>query len=115
MTVAGMPSPVAVLYLLIRPWALFFYFVHDLPAWPYDMANFLVAPIVGSARRVVQGLIVIGGLALPIYAFHESVIPTKDILVGLGVSGGVALAVPLALFSALFLYLCRRLRRIYFA
>lgn len=69
----------------------------------------------GLPASVLRGLIVIGGLALPIYAFHGIVIPVKDILVALGLPGRVALLLPLGLFLALFAYGWTRLRRMYFA
>lgn len=59
-------------------------------------------------------LIVMGVLALPIFAFHGIVIPVKDILVNLGVAGKVALALPLGVFLVCFLYGGARLYRIYF-
>jgi acyl-CoA synthetase (AMP-forming)/AMP-acid ligase II len=67
------------------------------------------------AGALLRGLIVIGGLALPIYAFHRVVIPVKDILVAAGLHGGVALLIPMGIFLALLAYGWRRLRRMYFA
>lgn len=67
------------------------------------------------AGALLRGLIVIGGLALPIYAFHRVVIPVKDILVAAGLHGGVALLIPMGIFLGLFAYGWRRLRRMYFA
>lgn len=69
----------------------------------------------GTVRRgILQILIVIGGLALPIFAFHGIVIPIKDILVVFGLPGIVALGVPMGAFLAVMLYLGWRLRRMYF-
>ena len=65
-------------------------------------------------RGTLQIMIVIGGLALPIYAFHGIVIPVKDILVVLGLPGAIALLLPLGLFLAVMVYLGWRLRRMYF-
>jgi hypothetical protein len=65
-------------------------------------------------RHLVQGLIILGGLALPIFAFHRIVIPLKDILVGLGLREGLALLPPLVAFLAAFAYGWHRLRRMYF-
>ena len=48
------------------------------------------------ARAVLQILIVIGGLALPIYAFHGIVIPMKDILLLIGLPSAAALVLPAA-------------------
>lgn len=63
---------------------------------------------------VLKGLIVLGGLALPIYAFHGVVIPVKDILVTLGVGGVVALVIPVAVFLTWLGWAFLRLRRMYF-
>lgn len=69
----------------------------------------------GALRRgVLQILIVVGGLALPVYAFHGIVIPIKDILVVLGLPGAIALIVPMGAFLAVMVYLGWRLRRMYF-
>lgn len=65
-------------------------------------------------RGVLQILIVIGGLALPIYAFHGVVIPLKDIFSIFGLPGVAALAIPMGGFLAIMLYLGWRLRRMYF-
>ncbi len=89
---------------------------------------FLVIFLVGAFERVLRGwtglrrstrgffqvMIVIGGLALPIYAFHGVVIPIKDILKILGLPGAVALLVPLSGFLSLMVYFGWRLRRMYF-
>ena len=66
------------------------------------------------ARAVLQILIVIGGLALPIYAFHGIVIPMKDILLLIGLPSAAALVLPVAAFFAVMVYLGWRLRRMYF-
>ncbi len=81
-----------VLMQAIRRWA-------DLPAVP---------------KSVVKALILVGGLALPIFAFHRIVIPVKDILVHLGISETVGLMVTLAAFLSAFAYGFLRLRRMYF-
>ncbi|WP_299852801.1 hypothetical protein, partial [uncultured Roseovarius sp.] len=65
-------------------------------------------------RGTLQIMIVIGGLALPIYAFHGIVIPLKDILVVLGLPDAIALLLPLGAFFAVMIYLGWRLRRMYF-
>ncbi|MEO3417075.1 AMP-binding protein [Roseovarius sp. CAU 1744] len=65
-------------------------------------------------RGILQVMIVIGGLALPIYAFHGVVIPAKDILKILGLPGAIALLIPLTAFLALMGYSGWRLRRMYF-
>ncbi|WP_306114922.1 MULTISPECIES: AMP-binding protein [unclassified Roseovarius] len=65
-------------------------------------------------RGVLQVMIVVGGLALPIYAFHGVVIPAKDILKILGLPGAIALLIPLSAFLSLMAYFGWRLRRMYF-
>ncbi len=65
-------------------------------------------------RGVLQVMIVVGGLALPIYAFHGVVIPAKDILKILGLPGAIALLMPLSAFLSLMAYFGWRLRRMYF-
>lgn len=72
------------------------------------------AGLSGLTRGLLQIMIVIGGLALPIYAFHGVVIPVKDILYILGLPGAVALILPMATFLALMGYFGWRLRRMYF-
>lgn len=67
-----------------------------------------------GACGVLQVMIVIGGLALPIYAFHGVVIPAKDILKIFGLPGAIALLIPLSGFLALMAYLGWRFRRMYF-
>lgn len=64
---------------------------------------------------VMQSLILLGGLALPIYAFHAVVIPIRDILVIIGLPRAVALLLSLGSFLALLGYGIWRLRRMYFA
>ena len=49
-------------------------------------------------RLVLQILVICGILALPIYAFHQLVVPVRDILVLLGMPGSVAMALPMGLF-----------------
>lgn len=65
-------------------------------------------------RIMLQILIVIGGLALPIYVFHGLVIPARDTLELVGFSGALALAIPMTLFVALAGYGGTRLHRMYF-
>ncbi|MFC3169440.1 AMP-binding protein [Paracoccus fontiphilus] len=59
-------------------------------------------------------LLVVGGLALPIYVFHGLVIPGRDLLASLGVPDGLALAVTMGLFLASMALSGRWLWRIYF-
>ena len=70
----------------------------------------LSAPI----RWPLQLLVVIGGMALPIYVFHGLVLPTRSLLETVGLHGAVSLAVPMAAFLAVMGYLGRRLWRMYF-
>lgn len=65
-------------------------------------------------RGVFQALIVTGGLALPIFAFHGAVIPVKDVLSLAGVPGFLALPIPLGAFALGIGYAWRRLFRMYF-
>mgnify|MGYP002718320285 FL=1 len=67
-----------------------------------------------ALRNVLKLLLVIGGLALPIYVFHGLVIPGKDMLNALGLGGGLALGIPVGLFLLVMAYLGRRLWRMYF-
>lgn len=67
-----------------------------------------------TTRGILQVMIVVGGLALPIYAFHGVVIPAKDILKILGLPGAIALLIPLSAFLSLMAYFGWRLRRMYF-
>ena len=67
-----------------------------------------------ALRNVLKLLLVIGGLALPIYVFHGLVIPGKDMLDALGLGGGLALGIPVGLFLLVMAYLGRRLWRMYF-
>ena len=62
----------------------------------------------------LQVLVVTGGLALPIYVFHELVIPGRDLLAAAGLDGALALALPMALFLGAMLLSGRRLWRMYF-
>ena len=68
----------------------------------------------GLLRRILQFLIVVGGLALPIYVFHGLVIPSKDILVLAGIASTPALAIPMSAFLAAMGYGGWRLYRMYF-
>jgi len=73
---------------------------HQLPRW---------------ATQLMQALILLGGLALPIYAFHAVVIPIRDILVIVGIPGSIALLMSLGGFLVLLGHGIWRLRRMYFA
>ncbi len=68
----------------------------------------------GPALFGLRVLVVIGGLALPIYVFHGLVIPLKDILVILGIPSALALILPLTAFLATITYAGRRLYGMYF-
>ena len=67
-----------------------------------------------ALRLPMQVLLVTGGLALPIYVFHGLVIPGRDLMVELGLGGGVALLVAVGLFGLAMLYGGKRLWRMYF-
>ncbi len=69
----------------------------------------------GPARLPLKWLLVIGGLALPIYVFHGLVIPGRDLLAGLGLSGKYSLMLAMGSFLAVMVWLGRRLWRMYFA
>ena len=68
-----------------------------------------------AIRGLLQGLVVIGGLALPIYVFHGLVIPLRDILFALGAGGGLALLLPMGAFLLATGYGALRLYRMYFS
>lgn len=65
-------------------------------------------------RAVLKLLLVIGGLALPIYVFHGLVLPGRDLLEAAGIHGGLALVIPMGLFLLVMAWLGRRLWRMYF-
>lgn len=67
----------------------------------------------GWLRIVLRLLLVIGGMALPIYVLHGMVIPGRDLLVTGGLPGGLALLIPMGLFLATTAYGGRRLWRVY--
>jgi hypothetical protein len=66
-------------------------------------------------KKISQGLIVFGGLALPIYVFHGLVIPVRDILVNFSVPRAIAMAIPLAAFLLSLFLGGRRTYRMYFS
>ncbi|MBK0329363.1 AMP-binding protein [Rhodobacteraceae bacterium F11138] len=68
----------------------------------------------GGSRSALKLLIVIGALALPIYAFHGVVIPVADIGKDLGVPGAIAIAIPMGLFLSGTGWLGARVWRMYF-
>jgi len=63
---------------------------------------------------VLRVLIVIGGLALPIYVFHGFVIPIMDILILIGMNNVPALILPLGVFLVSMVYAGQWLYRMYF-
>lgn len=65
-------------------------------------------------RTSLKLLLVIGGLALPIYVFHGLVIPGRHLLDTIGLHGGLALLIPMGLFLLSMVWMGRRLWRIYF-
>ncbi|MFC3060269.1 AMP-binding protein [Paenirhodobacter populi] len=68
----------------------------------------------GPLQLLARGLILLGGLALPVFALHELVIPLKNLLLLSGLPGPVALALPLVVFAAAIGYGMRRLNQMYF-
>lgn len=68
----------------------------------------------GPVRGVLKIGIVMGGLALPIYVGQEVVIPLKDLLLTFGLSGSLALLLPLGAFVLGIGYAGQRLYRVYF-
>lgn len=65
-------------------------------------------------RGALKLLLVIGGLALPIYVFHELVMPGRELLEAIGIHAHLVLAIPMGLFLLVMAYLGRRLWRMYF-
>ncbi|MER5173783.1 AMP-binding protein [Thioclava kandeliae] len=65
-------------------------------------------------RGVLKVLILIGGLALPAYAFHQLVLPVKDLLEHAGLHGAISLALPMSAFLLAMAYGMRWLNRMYF-
>jgi amino acid transporter len=51
-----------------------------------------------TKQYILQVFSIIGMLAFPLFVFHEMVMPAKAILMAFGVSGLVALLVPITLF-----------------
>ena len=77
----------------------------------------LVLPFWVRAGRMMRGALhlalTVGGLALPVYVFHQFVRPSRDILVELGLPGVLALALAMGSFLFLMFYLGRRIYRMY--
>ncbi len=65
-------------------------------------------------RGLLQGLILTGGLALPLYAFQGLVLPIKEILQEVGLIENLAIALPVLAFVLAATYAFRRLGKIYF-
>ncbi|WP_300019936.1 AMP-binding protein [uncultured Roseobacter sp.] len=62
----------------------------------------------------LRGLIVLGGMALPIYAFHQIVRPARDSMVLLGMPDMAALGLAVGVFTLLMGYIAVRIYRMYF-
>lgn len=79
----------------------------------------LLLPVWARAGRLLRGVLhlalTVGGLALPVYVFHQFVLPSRDILVVTGLSEQVALAAAMGGFLAIMLYLGCRVYRMYAA
>lgn len=67
-----------------------------------------------ALQSLLKLLIVVGGLALPIYVFHQLVIPIRSILVQLGLPGTLALTLAMGSFLVAMAYAGRRLWKMYF-
>lgn len=64
-------------------------------------------------RGVLRGALAFGGLALPIYVFHQLVIPVHEILEIAGLHGALSIIVPMGVFLAVMFYMGRRIFRMY--
>lgn len=67
-----------------------------------------------ALRLPLKLLVVVGGLALPIYVFHGLVIPGRNLLVAFGMPGSAALITAMSAFLIVMGYAGRRLWRMYF-
>lgn len=67
-----------------------------------------------ALRTPLKLLLVIGGLALPIYVFHGLVIPGRILLDTIGVHDSLTLMIPMGLFLLVMAWGGRRLWRMYF-
>lgn len=65
------------------------------------------------AATLVNFFIVLGVLALPIYIFHGAVLPVKGILVHLGLTKTIALAVPMSCFLIILFWGWLKIYKIY--
>jgi acyl-CoA synthetase (AMP-forming)/AMP-acid ligase II/RNase P protein component len=80
------------------------------------LALLLVWERLSAALRLpLKLLVVIGGLALPIYVFHGLVIPGRNLLVALGMPSSAALIAAMGAFLIVMSYAGRRLWRMYFS
>ena len=80
------------------------------------LALLLVWERLNAALRLpLKLLVVVGGLALPIYVFHGLVIPGRNLLVALGMPSSVALIAAMCAFLIVMGYAGRRLWRMYFS
>ena len=78
--------------------------------WVLRRWNVLLRPL----RLVFKLGIVLGSLSLPVYVAQEVVIPAKDLLLSIGLSPLLALALPLGAFCLGIGYAGQRLYRVYF-
>lgn len=67
-----------------------------------------------TVRMALRLLIVVGALALPVYAFHGMVLPLADILEFVGMSRAIAVALPMSCFLGGIGWLGFRVWRMYF-
>lgn len=67
-----------------------------------------------AGLRVMRLLVVIGLLALPAYVGHEGVAPLVDLLGNVGLSRGLATAIPVLAFAIAFAIAMQRVYRLYY-
>jgi hypothetical protein len=67
----------------------------------------------GGWRVLLRIALTFGGLALPIYVFHQFVIPIHKALEIIGLPEMISLAAPLSVFFAVMFYLGLRVYRMY--
>jgi len=66
------------------------------------------------AQFVVQFFAVVGILAFPLFISHEMVLPAKEILISFGLSGSLALIIPMTLFLLSGYMMFRKIRGVNF-
>lgn len=66
-----------------------------------------------AVRKVLEGLATLGQLALPMYVFHELILPLKSLLSRAGASDGVAILLSLSFFLLVTTFMIRRVQRLF--